>query len=155
MTELLGLNTLYFDSFGNVCTEIVFGCTEIVFGIVFMLSWIRVNALILSSLIFFSHLYNLCLDDTYAYICAHSNVLLQARCKESNLYCGTTALGAFIRDKRLVVFNIGDCHAVLCSHGLAVNMSDAHKPGRADEEARILQARGWVTEERYVHFTTR
>ena len=30
-------------------------------------------------------------------------------------------------------------------------MSDAHKPGRVDEEARIKLANGWITEEKYVH----
>jgi serine/threonine protein phosphatase PrpC len=42
-------------------------------------------------------------------------------CKEKRQYCGTTALGAFIRGHQLLVFNIGDCQAVLCSNGVAVS----------------------------------
>jgi serine/threonine protein phosphatase PrpC len=37
--------------------------------------------------------------------------------------------------------NIGDCHAVLCQNGMAVDMSDPHKPNRPDESARILEAK--------------
>lgn len=33
---------------------------------------------------------------------------------------GSTALGMFIRDGRMTIFNIGDCHAVLCRGGVAV-----------------------------------
>ena len=41
-----------------------------------------------------------------------------------------------------MVFNIGDCHAVLSTNGVAADMSDAHKPNRPDEAARIIAARG-------------
>ena len=34
--------------------------------------------------------------------------------------CGTTALGAFIVNNVLTVFNIGGCQAVLCRNGVAV-----------------------------------
>lgn len=45
----------------------------------------------------------------------------QERCRmEPYLYCGTTAIGAFIHGRTLTVFNIGDCRAVLCRHGEAV-----------------------------------
>ena len=46
---------------------------------------------------------------------------------------GTTALGAVLHGTRLTVFNIGDSMAVLCSGGVAVEMSNSHKPGRPDE----------------------
>jgi serine/threonine protein phosphatase PrpC len=64
------------------------------------------------------------------------------------MYCGTTAIGAFLLGSRLVVFNIGDCQAVLCSGGVAVEMSEPHKPGVAKEAARVEAANGWVTEEK-------
>ena len=69
-------------------------------------------------------------------------------CKAERLRCGTTALGAFIIRSRLVVFNIGDCQAVLCSKGLPVEMSNSHKANRPDEAARITRANGWVSEEK-------
>lgn len=43
-------------------------------------------------------------------------------CKHKNYYSGTTAVGSFIRGSELVVFNIGDSMAVLCSNGVAVSI---------------------------------
>jgi len=65
--------------------------------------------------------------------------------------CGTTALGVLMRGSKLTVFNIGDGHAVICSAGVSVDMSDPHKPGRSDEEARIKAAHGWITEEKELY----
>eukprot|EP01042_Synura_sphagnicola_P004327 gene4327-5484_t len=63
-------------------------------------------------------------------------------------HCGTTAIGAFVSQEGcLLVFNIGDCHAVLCRNGQALNLSKAHKPGREDERQRIARANGWIQEE--------
>ena len=89
---------------------------------------------------------------------------------DRDMSCGSTALGIFIRDNTLVAFNVGDCHAVLSSNGVAVSemnsidfvkqcsnalvlnyqsdLSNAHKPGRPDEYERIQRANAWVTEER-------
>lgn len=72
-------------------------------------------------------------------------------CREKRLYCGTTALGVFIVDNKITVFNIGDCHAVISSNGAAVDMSNAHKPGRPDESQRIIEANGWITEEKELY----
>lgn len=74
-----------------------------------------------------------------------------AKCKESKLYCGTTALGAFIVDRKLCVFNIGDCQAYLCRNSQAIPMNNGHKPGRTDELERIKRANGWVTEEKELY----
>jgi len=63
------------------------------------------------------------------------HVRLPCRCRAKKQYCGTTALGAIVRGSQLVVFNIGDCHAVLCANGVAADMSEAHKPNRPDEGA--------------------
>ena len=65
--------------------------------------------------------------------------------------CGTTALGVFIRNSELVVYNIGDCHAVLCRNGNVISLNDAHKPNRADERVRIEAAGGWITEEKELY----
>lgn len=68
-------------------------------------------------------------------------------CEEKRQYSGSTAIGAFIIGSKLLVYNIGDCQAVLCSGGAAVEVSSPHKPGREDEVARIEKAGGWITTE--------
>ena len=45
---------------------------------------------------------------------------MQTECDGKKLYCGTTALGAFVLGSQLLVFSIGDCQAVLCTNGKAV-----------------------------------
>lgn len=46
---------------------------------------------------------------------------LQVECDAKKIYCGTTALGAFVIGSELLVFSIGDCQAVLSSRGQAVS----------------------------------
>lgn len=72
-------------------------------------------------------------------------------CASKRMYCGTTALGVFIIGTKLVVFNIGDCQAVLCSAGSAVEMSWPQKPGHDLESRRIKEANGWITEEKELY----
>ena len=56
-------------------------------------------------------------------------------------------------ERTLVVANAGDCRAVMCrSSGLAVRLSDDHKPGRPDERRRITSAGGSVVD---LHGVTR
>lgn len=69
-------------------------------------------------------------------------------CTRRRMYCGTTALGAFLIGSKLVAFNIGDSMAILCTAGVANEMNSSHKPGRQDEAERIANANGWITEER-------
>ena len=83
--------------------------------------------------------------------CVAADKEFLALCHEKRIFCGTTALGAFVRGDQLTVFNIGDCQAVLCSNGVAVPMSNAHQPGRPDESERIFKAGGWITEERELY----
>lgn len=73
-------------------------------------------------------------------------------CKINNNYDGTTALGAFIVDNELTVFNVGDCQAVLCQQGEAILMNTKHNPNRPDESERIIAAKGWITEERELYY---
>jgi serine/threonine protein phosphatase PrpC len=73
------------------------------------------------------------------------------QCQEQKLNAGSTALGALLRGRELTVFNIGDCHAVLCSRGVCRDLSVAHKPGRPEERDRILRANGWITEEKELY----
>lgn len=83
--------------------------------------------------------------------CVNTDIAFLEESRAKNQYSGTTALGAIVQGSELVVFNIGDCHAVLCCSGAALDMSDAHKPNRKDEAARILAARGWITEEKELY----
>jgi len=58
------------------------------------------------------------------------------------------SLGVFLIGSRIVSFNIGDSMAILCTAGVANEMTSAHKPGRQDEADRISRANGWISEER-------
>lgn len=62
--------------------------------------------------------------------CVSTDIAFLEESRAKNQYSGTTALGAIVQGSELVVFNIGDCHAVLCCSGAALDMSDAHKPNR-------------------------
>lgn len=64
--------------------------------------------------------------------------------------CGTTALVVLLSPGHVVVSNLGDCRAVLCRGGSALQLSKEHSP--SDERARIEAAGGWVTEERELCF---
>ncbi|OVA13554.1 Protein phosphatase 2C (PP2C)-like domain [Macleaya cordata] len=57
---------------------------------------------------------------------------------------GTTALTALILGRLLLVANAGDCRAVLCRKGEAVEMSQDHKPIYPSERIRIEQSGGYV-----------
>ncbi|KAB2604891.1 protein phosphatase 2C 47 [Pyrus ussuriensis x Pyrus communis] len=58
--------------------------------------------------------------------------------------CGTTALTALILGRHLLVANAGDCRAVLCKKGTAVDMSQDHKPSYLPERMRVEQLGGFV-----------
>ncbi|XP_077218737.1 putative protein phosphatase 2C 2 [Tasmannia lanceolata] len=57
---------------------------------------------------------------------------------------GTTALTALIFGRLLLVANAGDCRAVLCRKGEAVEMSQDHKPIYGVERRRIEESGGFV-----------
>lgn len=57
---------------------------------------------------------------------------------------GSTAITAFVRGRRLVVGNVGDSRAVLCSEGRALPMSSDHKPNKPEERRRIQALGGRV-----------
>ncbi|PAA80067.1 hypothetical protein BOX15_Mlig004716g2, partial [Macrostomum lignano] len=60
---------------------------------------------------------------------------------------GTTAVVALMVGDRLFVANAGDSRAVLSDAGVAVDMSDDHKPEDEPERQRIETAGGHVTKE--------
>ncbi|KAL1547992.1 protein-serine/threonine phosphatase [Salvia divinorum] len=63
---------------------------------------------------------------------------------ESTLSSGTTALTAMIHGRSLLVANAGDCRAVLSRCGVAVEMSEDHRPCSASERMRIESVGGYV-----------
>ncbi|CAA6666302.1 unnamed protein product [Spirodela intermedia] len=62
----------------------------------------------------------------------------------SSLASGTTALAALVVGRCLVVANAGDCRAVLCRRGKAIELSRDHKPGCNREKKRIEESGGYV-----------
>ncbi|KAL5541460.1 hypothetical protein UlMin_009170 [Ulmus minor] len=51
--------------------------------------------------------------------------------------CGTTALTALLLGRHLLVANAGDCRAVLCRKGVAVDLSHDHRPSYLPELRRV------------------
>jgi serine/threonine protein phosphatase PrpC len=60
---------------------------------------------------------------------------------------GSTACIACINSSSICVANAGDCRAVLCRAGQAVEMSTDHRPSLESEAERIEAAGGWVSDE--------
>ncbi|MED6208703.1 hypothetical protein PIB30_047812 [Stylosanthes scabra] len=58
--------------------------------------------------------------------------------------CGTTALTALILGRHLLVANAGDCRAVLCRRGVAVEMSHDHRPSYLPERRRVEELGGFI-----------
>lgn len=73
-------------------------------------------------------------DTTFAEVCS----------LDSALASGTTALAALVVGRSLVVANAGDCRAVLCRRGKAIEMSRDHKPACINEMKRIEASGGYV-----------
>ncbi|GAB4837509.1 hypothetical protein Ancab_002369 [Ancistrocladus abbreviatus] len=63
---------------------------------------------------------------------------------DASLASGTTALAAIVIGRSLVVANAGDCRAVLCRLGKAIEMSMDHKPHCSREKKRIEASGGFV-----------
>ncbi|KAL8244538.1 hypothetical protein R6Q59_010796 [Mikania micrantha] len=59
-------------------------------------------------------------------------------------YCGTTALTALILGKHLVTASAGDCRAVLCRKGVAVQLSQDHRPCYLEERIRVEALGGFI-----------
>lgn len=87
--------------------------------------------------------------------CVQTDKDFLKHCVEKNIASGTTALGVFIQQNKLILFNIGDCEAVLsCESKLpneCVALNSRHSPGREDERQRVRDANGWITEEKELY----
>ncbi|KZV39315.1 putative protein phosphatase 2C 49-like [Dorcoceras hygrometricum] len=59
-------------------------------------------------------------------------------------YCGTTALIAMVLGRYLLVANAGDCRAVLCRKGYALQLSEDHRPSCQVERKRIEDLGGII-----------
>ncbi|TKY72453.1 phosphatase 2C 13 [Spatholobus suberectus] len=60
--------------------------------------------------------------------------------------CGTTALTALVLGRHLLVANAGDCRAVLCRRGVAVDMSQDHRPSYLPERRRVEELGGFIND---------
>ena len=60
---------------------------------------------------------------------------------------GCTAVVAVLRDRRLYVANAGDSRCVVSRSGVAMAMSEDHKPEDQGEKARIQAAGGSVSKD--------
>ncbi|XP_022757760.1 probable protein phosphatase 2C 49 [Durio zibethinus] len=61
-----------------------------------------------------------------------------------NSSSGTTALTALIFGRLLMVANAGDCRAVLCRRGEAIDMSEDHRPIYLSERRRVEELGGFI-----------
>lgn len=59
-------------------------------------------------------------------------------------YCGTTALTVLVLGRNLLVANAGDCRAVLCRKGDAVQLSQDHRPCCQMEKNRVEDLGGTI-----------
>lgn len=57
---------------------------------------------------------------------------------------GTTAITAMVFGRRLMVANAGDCRAVLCRKGEAIDMSQDHRPIYPEEQQRVQELGGFI-----------
>lgn len=67
--------------------------------------------------------------------------------------CGSTATIAIVdarvpHRRRLIVGNVGDSRCIISRNGVAHCLTSDHRPTRADEHSRILEAGGWVANDR-------
>lgn len=58
---------------------------------------------------------------------------------------GSTAVACIITPSHIICANVGDSRCVIgTKNGLAINMSEDHKPSTPDEKKRIIKANGFV-----------
>ncbi|XP_022723104.1 probable protein phosphatase 2C 13 [Durio zibethinus] len=65
--------------------------------------------------------------------------------------CGTTVLTALVLGRHLLVASAGDCRAVLCHKGVAVEMSQDHRPSFSPERKRVEEMGGYIDDGGYLN----
>ena len=72
--------------------------------------------------------------------------------KEGGLsHSGTTVMAAAVLEMRLFVAHVGDCRAILCRNGRAMDLSTDHRPTTPSERQRIESAGGYIDSEGYLN----
>lgn len=64
---------------------------------------------------------------------------------------GTTALAVVVLESKILVGHVGDCRAILCRSGRAINLTTDHRPDIPSEKSRIEAAGGWIDCEGYLN----
>tara|TARA_Y100000389_G_C17470116_1_gene529641 strand:+ start:6410 stop:7153 length:744 start_codon:yes stop_codon:yes gene_type:complete len=70
--------------------------------------------------------------------------------KKYKCNAGSTALTCYLSDQTLIVANIGDCRAVICTDGLAIPLTKDHKPGLREEMQRLKELGGHVIYDKHI-----
>jgi len=92
------------------------------------------------------------LHDVYRRAFWKTDVDFSRECSLGKLaHSGTTATTALVWGKRLSVANLGDCRAVLCQRGKAMELTGDQKPTTSHEKQRILAAGGFVDGEGFLN----
>lgn len=73
-----------------------------------------------------------------------ADLALADECSRVSSSSGTTALTALLLGRLLLVANAGDCRAVLCRKGEAIEMSQDHRPTYPPERQRVVEAGGYI-----------
>ncbi|QHO06572.1 hypothetical protein HN51_065432 [Arachis hypogaea] len=83
------------------------------------------------------------LEDSHRKPFLGADLALAGERSVNNTY-GTTALTVLILGRHLLVANVGDCRAVLCRRGVAVEMSHDHRPSYLPEQRRVEELGGFI-----------
>ena len=76
----------------------------------------------------------------------------QAPISDSSPACsGTTALTACIWGDQLIVANAGDCRAVMCRRGKAIELTRDHRSSNPEESLRVKAAGGHICPDGYLN----
>ncbi|XP_057430227.1 protein phosphatase 2C 37-like [Lotus japonicus] len=86
-------------------------------------------------------------DEVQRWTSQSNDTTITCRCELQTPHCdavGSTAVVAVVTPEKIIVSNCGDSRAVLCRKGVAIPLSDDHKPDRPDELIRVQAAGGRV-----------
>lgn len=90
------------------------------------------------------------LENSHRRAFLQADLFLADECSVDSL-CGTTALTALVLGRILLVANAGDCRAVLCRKGKAIEMSQDHRSSCLPERKRVEELGGVFDEDGYLN----